>query len=136
VALNPLWYNATLETEMNAGLALANNGFLNIYSGSQPALNGAVTGTLLASLPLSATAFANATATAGTVSAAANTITTENASATGTAAYCTLMASNGTTIIGTYTVGTTGCDLNLNTVSLVSGTPVIVSSFTVSQLQS
>lgn len=135
MANSPLWYNATLETEMNAGLALANGGYLEIWSGTQPALNGSLTGTKLARLPLSATAFANATATAGTVSAAANAITTENALATGTAGYAAVLASDDATVIGTYSVGTSGADCNLNTVSLVSGIPVAISSFTVSQVQ-
>lgn len=135
MALSPLWYDATLEAGMNAALALANGGFLDIRAGAQPALDGSITGTLLAHLPLSATAFANASAAAGTVSAAANTITTENAAATGTAGYWALMASNGTTVIMTGSVGTATADLVLNTLSLVSGSPVAVSSLTVSQVQ-
>lgn len=135
MANNPLWYDATLEAELNAGLALANGGFLDIYSGAQPALDGSITGTKLAHLPLSATAFANASAAAGTVSAAANAITTENALATGTAGYAAIMAANGTTVIMTMSIGTAAADCVLNTLSLVSGVAVSMSSCVVSQVQ-
>jgi hypothetical protein len=135
VATNPLWYDATLEAGLNASLALANGGFLDIYSGAQPALDGAITGVKLAHLPLSATAFAAASAAAGIVSAAANAITTQNALATNTAGYAALMAANGTTVIMTMSVGTSAADCVLNTLSLVSGVAVSVSACTVSQVQ-
>lgn len=135
MANSPLWYDATLEAGLNAGLALANGGSLEIWSGSQPALNGSLTGTKLAKLSLSATAFANATAAAGTVSATANTITSANALATGTAGYWALLRTDDATVVMTGSVGTTGADLNLNTLSLVSGVPVAVSSLVVSQVQ-
>lgn len=75
---------------------LGSTGYLLIYTGSPPANCGtAATGTLLASLPLSATA--------GTVSSGVltmNAITSESAAATGTAGYWRLCTSSaGTTCV-------------------------------------
>src|SRR5579859_150953 len=74
-ANNPLPYDATVIAAVNAVTALLNSGFIKIYTGSQPALNGAVTGTLLVTMTFSATAFPASTASAGTVTATANAIT-------------------------------------------------------------
>ena len=137
MANNPLPYDSSAEAAVNAFCAAANSGSLAIYAGTQPALNGSITGgTLLATLSLSSTAFSSATASSGTASAAANPITSATAVATGTAAYFVLYASNGTTVVATGTVGTSGCDLNINTTSVVSGVNVAVTSFTVSMPES
>jgi hypothetical protein len=136
MANNPLPYDTPTETAVNAFTALLNTGFLVIYTGSQPALNGSLTGTLLATLDLSATAFASSTASSGTVTATANSITSATAAATGTAGYFALLESNGTTIVATGTVGTSGCDLNLNSTSISSGANVSVTSFTVTMAES
>jgi hypothetical protein len=108
-----------------------NSGTIKIYTGSQPAVNGAITGTLLATLTFSSTAFANATATGGVASATANTITSGTAGNTGTAGYFALVSS-GSVVIATGTCGTSGADLNLNTTSVVSGNTVSITSFVVS----
>lgn len=136
MANNPLFYDNTVKTGMNAETALANGGFLEIYSGSQPALNGTLTGTKLAKLPLSATAFAAASASGGTVSAAANAITTEDALATGDAGYFAVLESDDATVVATGSVGTSGTDLVLSSTSIVSGASVSVSSLTLSRPQS
>jgi hypothetical protein len=136
MANNPLPYDASAEAAVNAFTALLNTGFLVIYTGSQPALNGSLTGTLLATLDLSATAFAASTAASGTVTATANSITNATAAATGTAGYFALLASNGTTVVATGSVGTSGCDLDLSSTSIVSGATVAVTSFTVTMAES
>lgn len=136
MANNPLPYDGAAEAAVNAFCAAANSGSLAIYAGTQPALNGSAGGgTLLASLVLSATAFSSATAASGTVTAAAGSISSATASATGTAAFFVIFASNGTTIVGTGTVGTSGCDLNLNTTTINSGATVSVSSFSVTMAE-
>lgn len=135
MASNPLFYDNTVITAVNAAAALLNGGFLNIYSGAQPALDGGVTGTLLVQLTFSATAFSSATAAAGTVTATANTIASGTATATGTAGYFALMASNGTTVIATGVCGTSGSDLNMSTVAISAGTVVSCSSFTITEAQ-
>ena len=117
----------------NAGLdaitsGVGASGFLDIYTGTQPtnpdtALSG---NTLLAHLPLSAT-FAPA-ASGGVLTA--NAITSAAAGNTGTATWGTLTTSAGTRKVD-FTVGTSGADLNLNSVAISSGATVAVSSFVI-----
>ena len=107
---------------------LGSTGYLLIYTGSPPANCAAsATGTLLAALPLSATA--------GTVSNGVltfNAFTTANAAATGTAGYYRLCTSSaGTTCVSQGLCGTSGSDLNLTTTSITSGQPVSVTSWTI-----
>lgn len=135
MANNPQFYDATIISSVNAACADANGGYLVIYTGAQPALDGSLSGTLLVTLDLSATAFATATASAGTVTANANSITNGTAVATGTAGYHAILASNGTTVCWTGSVGTSGADLNLSSLSIVTGALVTCSSYTYSQLQ-
>jgi hypothetical protein len=135
MANNPLFYDATVDAGVNAITALLNSGSLKIYTGSQPALNGSLTGTLLATLPFGSTAFGNASASAGTVTATANAITSAAAAATGTAAYFALVKSDTTTVVAIGTVGTSGCDLNLNSVAISIGATVACTAFTITQAQ-
>lgn len=122
------------ETLVNAQLdeitaAIGSNGKLRIYSGTQPtdpdtALSG---NTLLADLALSATAAGSAASGVLTLSS----ITADSsADATGTATFGSLLTSANARIVD-FSVGTSGSDLNLNTVSIVSGAQVSVSSFTI-----
>jgi hypothetical protein len=135
MAQNPLPYDATVIASVNAVTALLNSGFLNIYTGAQPALDGAVTGTLLASLTFSATAFPAATASAGTVTATANPIGNAIAANTGTAGYFALLKSDDATVVATGAVGTTASDLNLSTLSITAGQTVSCSSFLITEAQ-
>lgn len=135
MAQNPLPYDATVIASVNAVTALLNSGFLEVYSGSQPALNGPLTGTKLAKLSLSATAFASATASGGVVTATANTITSANALATGTAGYFALLKSDDSTVVITGTCGTSSTDLVLNTTSITSGVNVSCSSLTITEAE-
>lgn len=108
--------------------AVGNAGLLKIYDGSQPAGPATAIGAqvLLGTLTC-ATPFA-AGAAAGVLTAGA--ITQDSAAdATGTATWYRLCTSGGTAIID-GSVGTSGADLNLNTVSIVIGGPISVSSFT------
>ena len=123
MATNPLYYDAA----MTALGALLNSGTIKIYTGTQPALNVGVTGTLLATMTFSATAFA---ASSGAV-ITANTITAGTAVATGTAGYFALVESGGSTVVGTGTCGTATSDLILNSTSITSGASVSCSSFTI-----
>ena len=132
--MSSLWYDATTEAAVNAVTALLNGsspfGRIEIYSGTQPALNGSLTGSgqvLLATLAFSATAFA---AASGTVTATATTITSGTAAATGTAGWFALVTSGGTTV-ATGTVGTSGADLNLSSLSITSGATVSCSAFAI-----
>lgn len=116
------WYDAAV----NAVTALLTSGTLKIYTGSQPAEDGSITGTLLATLTFGATAFG--ASSGGT--ATANAITSGTAGNTGTAGYFALEESGGT-VVATGTCGTSGADLNLSTTSIVTGATVSCSSFTI-----
>lgn len=133
---NPLFYDLTEEAALNARTALLNSGFLAIYTGSQPALDGSLTGTLLVTLSFGSTAFAAATAAAGTATATANAVASGTAGNTGTAGYFALLKSDGTTVVMTGTVGTSNADLVGPSTSITSGATVQVSSFQVLQPQS
>jgi hypothetical protein len=107
-----------------------NSGFLRIYSGTAPATVGtALSGnTLLAELTLNSTFAPSASSGVLTL----NSITQDSsADATGTASFWRIYKSDGTTAVMQGTVGTSGADLNLNTVSIASGGPVSVTSFTI-----
>ena len=80
-------------------------------------------------------AFAIATAAGGTVTGTANAITSGTAGNTGTAGYHALQKSDGTTVVATGTVGTSGADLNLNTLTITSGNTVSCSSYLVTMLE-
>jgi len=102
---------------------------LRIYDGARPATGGAAT-TLLAELTCNAT-FA-AAAASGVLTL--NDITQDSsANATGTATWFRIVKSDGTTHVLDGNVGTSGSDLNLTTTSIVSGQPVSVTSFTITE---
>jgi hypothetical protein len=105
------------------------SGLLRIYDGTQPTNVATALGAQvkLAELPLSATAFG--AAAAGVLTA--NAITNDaSADATGTAAWGTLTTSAGVRIVD-FSVGTSGADLNFNSVAFQAGAQVSVSSFTI-----
>ena len=102
--------------------------YLLIYTGSAPAnCATAASGTLLSSLPCSATF---ATVTTGVLTA--NAITSAAAGNAGTAGYWRLCTSSaGTTCIAQGTVAVSGGDLNFpGGVVFTSGETISVSSFT------
>ncbi len=129
MANNPQFNDAAAEAALNAVGALLNSGTFKIYTGSQPALDASLTGTLLATLTFGSTAFGSATASGGTATASANSITSGTAGNSGTAGYFALVESGGSTVVATGTCGTSGCDFNLNSVSITSGATVAASSF-------
>lgn len=106
-----------------------NSGLLRIYDGTQPvdAATAVSTQILLAELTLNADAFG--AAASGVISA--NAITADSsANASGTASWFRCAQSDGTTVMFDGTVGTTGADLNLDSVSITAGGTVNVTSFT------
>lgn len=113
--------------------AIGSAGRLRIYdaTGGVPASSNVAISTqvLLADLPCGSPF---APASSGGV-LTANGITTTNAAATGTAAFFRVLNSAGTTVLYQGTCGTSGQDLNLNTLSIVSGGPVAVSSLTITR---
>lgn len=100
---------------------------LRIYDGSRPATGGAAT-TLLAELTCNATFAPAATGGVLTLNAIAQDA---SANATGTATWFRIVQSGGSTHVLDGNVGTSGSDLNLNSVSIVVGGTVSVTSFTI-----
>lgn len=106
--------------------AIGSSGLLRIYDGTRPATGGTAT-TLLAELALSTTAAGSAASGVLTFSA----ITSDtSANATGTATWFRIVTSGGTHVID-GNVGTSGSDMNFNSVSFVSGATIAVSSATI-----
>ncbi len=129
MALNPKTAVAIRNAMLDALGDQADNGYLRIYDGTQPADadTAITTQTLLAELRLNAAAFPAAsggvlTANAITGDAAAN--------ATGTATWFRVLKSDGTTVLFDGSVGTSGANLNLNSVAIQSGAAVDVTSLT------
>jgi hypothetical protein len=130
MALNPHYLQANRNTFLDAiTSSIGASGFLRIYDGTQPTNVATALGAQvkLAELALSAT-FAPA-ASAGVLTASAITADA-SADATGTASWGTLTTSGGTRIVD-FSVGTSGADLNLNSVAITVGANVAVTSLTI-----
>lgn len=109
--------------------AIGTSAKLRIYSGTRPAnVAASITGTLLAELTCNASVFG--AVSSGVLTAGAIT-SDSSADATGTATHFRLFASDGTTAHVDGDVGTSGSDLNLSSVSIVSTGTVAVSSFVI-----
>jgi hypothetical protein len=104
-----------------------NNGYIRIYSGSQPSdPDQAPGGTLLATLRFANPAFGSPVN--GQITA--NAITPDSsAAATGTATWARILQSDGTTVVMDVSVGTTGSNINLNSVDIKAGGQVAISAW-------
>jgi hypothetical protein len=100
---------------------------LRFYDGTRPSTGGTAT-TLLAELTCNATFAPSASGGVLTL----NAITGANASATGTATWFRIVTS-GAVFVLDGSVSTSGSDLNMTTTSFVSGQPVAVSSFVITE---
>ena len=121
VGFNVLVRNARLDaiTTFAGGSAL-----LRIYDGTRPATGGAAT-TLLAELVCNATFAPAASGGTLTLNAIANDA---SANATGTATWARIVKADGTTHVLDCNVGTATADIILNTVSIVTGAVISVTS--------
>jgi hypothetical protein len=125
---------ANKNSMLNAFVSgLGTSPILRIYdnTGGVPANADTALGSqvLLGELTFSATPFP--AAASGTITA--NPITQDSsANATGTAAFYRILNSAGTVTYAQGTVGTSGCDLNLNTTSIIASGPIVVSSLSIS----
>lgn len=122
----------TASVGLAAMAALANGGTLKLYSGTIPATPQTAIGaqTLLATFTLNTPAFGtptynspNETTDASFVS---NSVTPV---ANGTVAWARLLKSDGTTVVGDFSVGTSGTDVVIGNTSLVTTINVSVTSF-------
>jgi hypothetical protein len=138
MATDPQCSQTAAQSALDALLALINAGTppgkIKIYTGSPPSnVEAAATGTLLATLTFSNTAFQAAVAITSPrgARATANAITSDtNAAATGTAGYFRATNAAGTAVLQ-GTCGTSNADMILNTTSIVAGATVSCSSYTV-----
>jgi len=111
-------------------------------TGAQPAdPDTTVSGTLLFTLVCSDPAFGNAADAAPGATATASSITDDSsADATGTLGYCRASATNdGATPLDDHIdgeAGTSGADFNFNTLSIVSGSTVSMTSWTATMPES
>ena len=120
--------NNVVNPQADALSDLADNGYLRIYDGTQPATADTAisTQTLLAELRFNADAAPSAVAGVLTF----NAITQDsNANNTGTASWFRALKSDGSTVLFDGAVGTSGSDINIATTAIVAGAIVGVSSF-------
>lgn len=122
----------TIAARNAAGAALTdllNSGSIEIRTGASPGVDSAATGTLLGTLPLSATAFGAWAAG----SATANAITQDaSADATGTAGYFRALTSGSAAVIdGTVSATGGGGDLELNSTSISAGATIDITSWVI-----
>jgi len=130
MALNMNYKESLRNTMLDAiDTAVGASGFLIIYDGTQPTTVDTALGaqTVLATLPLSATAFG--AAASGVITAAAIT-DDSSADASGTASWGSLTTSASARIVD-FTVGTSGTDMIIDSVSITAGQVVSVSSFVI-----
>lgn len=129
--------NAVAKALADAFAAAADAGtaaIIRIYDGSQPTDPDTAVGAqvLLAQLTMSSTAFGAASdANPGGLITAATITADSSADATGTAAWFRILTQSGGTTICDGSVGTSGCDLNLNTTAITSGSTVSITALTV-----
>ena len=129
MALDTRLANAQRSRGLDAITARLNSGKLRLYSGTRPATpDTALSGnTLLAELTYNATAFGAAVNGVAT----ANAITQDSAAdASGTATFARSVESDGTTVVLDQEVGTSGANVNLNTVAIGAGAPVSITAMT------
>jgi hypothetical protein len=123
IGLSTTLRNAHLDNIRVAMDAGAGAALLRVYDGTRPATGGSAT-TLLAELTFTDPAAGAASAGGLTFSA----ITSDaSANATGTATWCRIVDSTGGFVLD-GSVGTSGADYNLNTVSITAGVAVSCTS--------
>jgi hypothetical protein len=131
LANNPHFLLALRNTILNdVTTSLGTSAIFNIYAGVQPADVSAATtaaNTIVAALAFPSTnAFGAAAAGVDT----ANPITSDSSAAGGTAAWFSFTKSTGLRVVD-GSVGTSGADLNLNSVTISTGAAVACSAFTI-----
>ena len=120
--------NNVVNPQADALSVLADNGYIRIYDGTQPA----TADTAISSQVLLAELRFNADAAPSAVDGVLtfNAITQDsNANNTGTASWFRALKSDGSTVLFDGTVGVSGSDLNIATTAIVAGAIVGVTSF-------
>jgi hypothetical protein len=124
---------AALDAIVDRIDAGAGAGTIKIFAATIPTDADTAVGAqvLLATLTFSDPAFGNATSASPSVATASAITDDTSADATDTAAWFRIADSNALTVMD-GTVGTSGDDINFNTVAFVSGATVSITSLTVS----
>lgn len=120
--------DVAVNAEADALAALAISGLIRIYDGTQPAsADVTVSGqTLLAELTFGSPAFG--TSVSGVLTAEAIAMDSA-AEASGDASWFRVVQAGTGFALWDGSVGTSGCDMNLNSITVTSGLPVSISSF-------
>ena len=120
--------NNVVNPQADALSDLADNGYLRICDGTQPATadTAITTQVLLAELRFNATAAPAASNGVLTFNAITQDSSANN---TGTASWFRALKSDGSTALFDGAVGTSGSDINIATTAIVAGAIVGVSSF-------
>ena len=128
MALNTRVSLAAWTAMMTALGVKLNSGYIQIYTGTQPATPDTAlsANTLLVTLTFSATAWASVTLGVAT----ANAITGGTAVANGTATWFRCYASDDATAHLDGTCGTSGTDMIVSNATIATGAPVTCSSMT------
>lgn len=129
MAADPRITNAVASAMADVIGDALDSGTIKIYTGTIPTDADTALGaqTLLATLTFNAAAFPGASN--GVITAAAIT-SDSSADATGTAAWARIASSGGTTKMD-VTVGTSGEDINFNSVAFQSGAQISITSMTI-----
>lgn len=123
---------ATASAMLGSLATLLTSGSLVIYSGTMPATpETALSGnTVLVTFAFTATPFGTPTFSGGFEQDLASfTSATVSPAAGGLATFARAFASNGTTVVADYTVGTTSQDIVLGNATIQTGVPVTMNSF-------
>lgn len=125
---------AQRNSELDGSKTNWDNGYLRFYGTSMPANpETAPGGSVLAELRFSAGAGTGMGTASGGTSTAGTITQDSSADNSGTALWARALRSDGTTVIGDFSVGTSGEVINMNTNVIVAGGVVQVSSFTYTQ---
>ena len=129
MASNLKYSNGTRDAQQQGLITYAGTGaIIHIYEGTQPAnANTAISGqTLLVSLTVTGSFGTDSNGTI-TLSSVAN----GTAVATGTAQFFRITKSDNSTVVMDGSVGTSGCDMNLNNTSIAATQVVSITSGTI-----
>ena len=129
MASNLKYSNGTRNAQQQGLITYAGSGsIIHIYQGTQPTnANTAISGqTLLVSLTVTGSFGTDSNGTI-TLSSVAN----GTAVATGTAQFFRITQSDNSTVVMDGSVGTSGCDMNLDNTSIATGQTVTITSGTI-----
>ena len=121
---------ASWNLMLNAGIDVLNGGFLELYTGVQPATpDVAITSqVLLGTCALGSPAFG--ASSGGTKTA--NAITSGTGVATGTATWARAYKSDGVTAVIDGSVGVSGCDFTMADTAVTNGATIPATAWTIS----